>query len=40
VLLRPGKPRNWLERMRALTAEHFKPGPAIVKRASKEHGLS
>src|SRR5436190_9085988 len=31
VLLQPGKPRNWLDRLRAMTAEHFKPGPAIVK---------
>lgn len=38
VLLQPGRPRNWLERLRALTSEHFKPG-APVKSASKEHGL-
>jgi len=40
VFLQPGRPRNWLERLRGFTAERFKPGPAaLVKSASKEHGL-
>jgi diadenylate cyclase len=40
VLLQPGKPRTWLDRVRAaLTTEHFKPGPAVVKSATKQHGL-
>lgn len=41
VLLQPGKPRTWLEKLRAATTEHFRPGPAVVKSApSKQHGLS
>ncbi len=40
VFLQPGRPRNWLERLRGFTAERFKPGPAaLVKSPSKEHGL-
>jgi diadenylate cyclase len=40
IFLQPGRPRNWLERLRGFTAERFRPGPAaLVKSASKEHGL-
>ncbi|HTD65264.1 MAG TPA: diadenylate cyclase CdaA [Candidatus Limnocylindria bacterium] len=40
VLLQPGRPRNWIERLRGFTAERFKPSPAaLVKSPSKEHGL-
>src|SRR4051812_1094406 len=40
VLLQPGKPRNWIERLKGFTAERFNPGPAaLVKSPSKEHGL-
>lgn len=40
VLLQPGRPRNWIERVRGFTAERFKSGPgALVKSPSKEHGL-
>ena len=41
VLLQPGKPRNWMDRVRGLlNIEHFKPGPPVVKSAPKEHGIS
>lgn len=33
VLLQPGKPRSWLDRLRSVTTEHFRPGPAVVKSA-------
>ena len=40
VLLQPGKQRTWLDRFRAFLFDHFKPGPAVVKSASKQHGVS
>jgi diadenylate cyclase len=40
VLLQPGKPRTWLDKLRAMTSDHFRPGPAVVKSdTSKQHGL-
>ena len=40
MLLQPGRPRNWLERLRSFTSERFKPNPAVVvKSPSKQHGL-
>lgn len=39
VLVQPGRQRTWLDRLRGLAFDHFKPGPAVVKSASKEHGL-
>ena len=39
LLLPPGKPRNWLDRLRAQATDSFKSGPAAVKSNSKEHGL-
>jgi len=39
VLLQPNKQRTWLDRLRALASDHFKPGPAVVKTASKQHGV-
>src|SRR3954471_18151717 len=39
VLLQPGKPRSWLDRLRNFTSDYFRPGPAAVKSPSKEHGL-
>jgi diadenylate cyclase len=39
VLLQPGRQRNWLNRLRSATTEHFKPGPAVVKSTSKQHGI-
>jgi diadenylate cyclase len=39
VLVQPGRQRTWLDRVRSLAFDHFKPGPAVVKSASKEHGL-
>jgi diadenylate cyclase len=39
VLVQPGKQRTWLDRIRGFAFDHFKPGPAVVKSASKEHGL-
>jgi diadenylate cyclase len=40
VLLQPGRQRTWLDRLRALAFDHFKPGPAVVKSPSKQHGVS
>jgi diadenylate cyclase len=39
VLVQPGRQRTWLDRLRGFAFDHFKPGPAVVKSASKEHGL-
>jgi len=41
MLLQPGKPRNWLDRLRNFTAERFKPGPAAVMKSpsKEEHGI-
>jgi diadenylate cyclase len=39
VLVQPGRQRTWLDRLRGYAFDHFKPGPAVVKSASKEHGL-
>jgi diadenylate cyclase len=39
VLLRPGKQRTWIDRLRSFLFDHFKPGPAVVKSASKQHGV-
>jgi diadenylate cyclase len=39
VLLQPGKQRTWLDRVRNIASDYFRPGPAAVKSASKEHGL-
>ena len=41
VLLQPGRQRTWLDRIRGwIVSDHFKPGPAVVKSASKQHGVS
>jgi diadenylate cyclase len=41
VLLQPGKPRTWFDRLRALATDRFKPGPAVLKSTpSKQHGVS
>jgi diadenylate cyclase len=39
VLLQPDKQRTWLDRFRAFLFDHFRPGPAVVKSASKQHGV-
>jgi diadenylate cyclase len=39
VLVQPGRQRTWLDRLRGFAFDHFRPGPAVVKSASKEHGL-
>lgn len=39
VLLQAGKQRTWLDRFRSFIFDHFKPGPAVVKSASKQHGV-
>jgi diadenylate cyclase len=40
VLLQPGKQRTWLDRVRGwILSDHFKPGPGVVKSASKQHGV-
>jgi diadenylate cyclase len=39
VLVKPGRQRTWLDRVRSFAFDHFKPGPAVVKTTSKEHGL-
>lgn len=41
VLLQPGRQRTWLDRVRSwIVSDHFKPGPAVVKSTSKQHGVS
>jgi diadenylate cyclase len=40
VLLQPGRQRTWLDRLRGFLFDHFRPGPAVVKSASKQHGVS
>jgi diadenylate cyclase len=39
VLLQPGRQRTWLDRLRSFAFDHFRPGPAVVKSASKQHGV-
>lgn len=42
VLLQPGKPRTWLDRLRAAATDRFKPGPAVLKSTpskQQQHGL-
>jgi len=39
LLLQPGKPRTWLDRLRNLSFDSFKPGPVAVKPTTKQHGL-
>ena len=40
VLLQPGKPRTWIDRLRAMATDRFRPGPAVLKSTpTKQHGL-